>query len=339
MSYVSNKNTENDPFAGFASCPDKTRNYLENSIENQIIWKQKSEETIREFIANLPSFKIFREAYAFLADKRHSIAVELKQRPNDYKKRIDLYGVFRQEEDHYRQSVTAGDGEQYWKWQKKKIFELTYKLIEPVKSIRIFQTQPGYLYENHFMTCLKEKVVVDDKYATYYCISIKFPNDERPNESLSYSHKLSQIELFDFEINKRFNLIRVEYTPIDSDKMEGNYFIANKYFQAMLNWKKEEGMEKFMIYAAKFAYFTAHYLIVKHGNSSMIEWMLRAIAFRNGIYLGRFNFSDGISWDFKALLTPDINEYIKWFCEQLFIDTALLPAASVTSEFTFEQSK
>lgn len=326
-----------DPYAGFASCPDTQRAYFSYSKENHIRWMQKSEETIRDFITKLSTFQNFREAYTYLANMRQQIAIELKQIPENG--RADLYGTLRHEGDHYRQSVSAGDGERFWKWQKKKIFELTYQLIEPLGKIKIFNMQPGYLYENKFMTCLKEKVIVDDNNATYYCISIKFPFEEVPMEHVAHSHTLSQIELYDFEVNKKVNLIRIEYTPVDHQNVLGNYLALDKYYQLLLNWRPEEGIDKFFIYAAKIAFLSAHLLIVKHGNSSIIEWLLRAIAYNKGIWLGRFSYADGISWDFKALLTPNINDYAKWFHEKLFVDYITIDPSIAAREFNFQEQK
>jgi hypothetical protein len=196
--------------------------------------------------------------------------------------------------------------------------------------------QPSYLYEDKYMTCLKEQVAVEDKNATYYCATIKFPFDEAPYHHMAYSHTLSHIELYDFELDKRFNLIRVEYTPVDIQNMVGNYLIIDKYYKAMLSWKREDGADKFFQQAAKLAYITAHLMLVKHGNAAIIEWLFRGVAYKHGIKLGHFNYKEGISWDFKAILTPNINDYIKWFCENLFEDYALLSQSRESQkEFNF----
>jgi hypothetical protein len=322
-----------DSYEGFTSCPDTRRVYVMQSKENQIKWMLKSEEIIREFISRLATFKNFYEAYSYLANARHQIALALKQRGEDG--RMDLYGIFRMEGDHYRQSVSAGDGEQFWKWQKNKIFELVYKIIEPVKNIKIFPMQPGYIYENDDMTCLEEKVVVDDKEATYFCVTIKFPFKEIPLQHVAYSHTLSQIELYDFGIDKRFNLIRVEYTPIDNRNIIGNYIILDKHYQSILKWQPKEGIKQFFIHFSKLAYMSAHLMLVKHGNAAIMEWMMRAIAYKQGIKIGKFNYSEGISWDFKALLTTNIDDYEKWFLDKLFIGYTLLDKSKSNSDFSF----
>lgn len=322
-----------DPYEGFSSCPDARRAYLLQSKENQIQWMIKSEEVIRKFITQLASFKDFRQAYSYLANQRHQLALELNHKGDDG--RTDHFGLFRLEGDHYRHSVSAGEGENFWKWQKNKLFELTYQLIEPVKRIKIFAMKPGYLYEDKNMTCLKEQVVVDDKNAIYYCVTVKFPFEDAPIQHVAYSRLLSQIELYDFEEDKRFNLIRIEYTPADNQNTTGNYLILDKYYQKLLNWKSEDGIENFLKNAAKLAFMTSHLLLVKHGNNAMIEWLIRAVAYHKGIKIGRFNHSEGVSWDFKAILTPDINHYVKWFCEKLFVDYKLLNPSENNADFSF----
>lgn len=324
-----------DPFEGYASCPDTRRAYLSYSKENQTYWLQKSEEAIRKYLARIHSFKSFREAYAFLAGERHQIAIDLKQRTDEG--RTDYYGCFRNEGDHMRQSVSSGDGEQFWKWQKNMIFELTYNLVAPVKKIKLSEVKPGYIYEDKYLTCLKENVFVDDKEATYYCITTKFPADLSPADIL-HSTTLSQIELYDFGDNKRFNLIRIEYTPIDNQTIAGNYAVVDSYYQALLHWKPDDGVEKFLSDSAKLAFLTANFLFVKQGNSGIIEWMLRAMAFKHGIDLGRFNHAENISWDFKAILTPDLSDYVKWYTLKLFNHYSV-HANQKTEEFSFIREK
>src|SRR5579885_649441 len=321
-----------DPFDVYASCPDTRRAYLSHSKENQAYWMLKSEETVRDYLARLDSFANFRDAYAFLADKRHQIAVDLKQRTDEG--RTDYYGNFRQEGDHLRQSVSFGDGEQFWRWQKKRIFELTYKLVTPVRNIQLPDAKPGYIFEDDYLTCLKEKVFVDEKEATYYCITVKFPAGICPAD-LIHSDSLSQIELYDFTDNEKFNLIRIEYTPVDNRTINGNYSVVDLYYHALLDWKPEDGIVSFLAHSAKLSFLTAHFLFVKQGNSGIIEWMVRAIAFKHGIYLGKFNYSENISWDFKAILTPNLYDYVVWYTTKLFSRYLYLNKLNNTEKFSF----
>lgn len=320
--------THEDPFAGFASNPDKLRAYASYSLETQLSWKQKSEDAIREFLQHNSEFKNFFDAYSFFATKRHEFAAELKQKSDEG--RTDYYGAFRKEGDHSRRAITRGDGEQFWKWQKNKIFELTYDLIAPVKQSK------KHSYENQFITCLKEKVAVDEKNATYYSLSIKFPR-ELMIDNHDHPPSLAHIELYDFDANAKFNLIRIEYVPVDNRFTAGNYQIANHFYTAMLDWQRKDDVKKFIENAAKLSYFIAHLMPVKEGNAAIMEWLMRALAFNKGIELGHFNHAEGISWDFKALLTVNINDYVKWFSENLFDHYTLLDQQQ-SAQFHFPEN-
>ena len=98
-----------------------------------------------------------------------------------------------------------------------------------------------------------------------------------------------------------------------------------------------ESIEKYLSTAARLSYLLAHILPIRQGNSAVIEWMLRAIAFRNGLDMGYFNLAEDISWDFKAILTPNRNDYIKWYTEKLFVAALLLDNHYHSRLFTFNQ--
>jgi hypothetical protein len=309
-----------DPYAGYASCPDTQRAFNSYSNENQLQWVKKSELIVSEFIAKLPEFKDFKEAYAFLAKKRNEVAVELKQRNDEA--RTEYYGVFRKEEDHFRKIISAGDGEQYWKWQKNKVFELVYQLIQPAIDQHNSDKYTGYVYEDDYVGCLKQQVTVDAKEATYYSVTIKYPDTQLHLDHDKHLDTLSAIEVFDYVDNKKLNMVRIEYTPINN--LEKYYINADVYYQLLLKWQPQEGLAVFFENAAKLAYLLAHLMLVKQGNVGIIEWMLRGVAFKNGIQLGQFNHSEGISWDFKAIFTPNRADYVKWFFEKAFYDYSML---------------
>lgn len=326
-----NQDIHDDPFGGYASNPDKLRAYATYSQETQLHWKQNSEAVIRDFVAKLPSFKNFLEAYSFLARKRHEFATEYKQKSDEG--RTNYYGAFRNEGDHSRRSITAGDGEQFWKWQKDKIFELTYALLAGLNQCD--KANNNHHIENEYVSCIKEKVSVEDKNATYYSASIKFPTKEFEINGKIHSQTLAHIELYDFDDNNKFNLIRIEYVPVDNRFVDGNYQIANHFYMALLNWQASQGLPLFLESAAKLSYLIAHLMPVKEGNAAIMEWLLRGIAFKKGVKLGHFNHHEGISWDFKALLTPNVKDYVKWFSENLFDHCEIEDTTKRSKEFSF----
>jgi len=324
-----------DPYAGYASCPDTHQSYIADSRNSQVLWIEKSQQTIQDYIDHLATFTDFKSAYAFLAQKRHHIALELRQRNEEG--RTDYFGAFRQEGDHFRHTVYSGDREQFWKWQKTKIFELAYKLIEPAKNSMIQDRKTGYVYEDEHLGCLKELVSIDDNQATYYCVMIKFPHDKAFISSIEQLHLLSTVELFDFQENKKLNMIRIEYTPVNSITSDHHYQLLNHLYNLLLGWNQRARIDDFLTIAGKMAFMLSHFLPVKRGNASITEWMLRAIAFNKGIKLGYFNHAEGISWDFKAILTPDLQEYIKWFRSSAFLDYALIPDEEIAQGFKFDK--
>lgn len=322
-----------DPFDGYSSCPDTSRIYQHISADNQMRWMQKSERAIQKFIECLPSLQNFHEAYVFLAHHRHEIAFELKQKSEEGL--TDNFGLFRTEGDHFRQTISAGDGEQFWKWQKAKIFELTYALVTPLRENPINPTEAKYYIEDDFLTCMREKVMVDEKSATYFCVNIKFSKNMTILKQVKCAPFLAQIELFDYDDYPNLNTIRIEYTPIDNSNMPGHLQILNMYYHAMLAWSPADGVTQFLADAANLSYLLAHFLFVKQGNSGIVEWMIRAIAFNNGLALGKFNRASGISWDFKAILTPDPKQYQNWFATSLFADWTLIDPVKMTPKFSY----
>ena len=191
------------------------------------------------------------------------------------------------------------------------------------------------MFEDEHKICLQERVNVERMDATYYCVTIKFFHDEEIS-SILHAGTLSMIELFEFDEQPNSDLIRIEYTPINNNYAKNHYQIANHYYRNLLNWRPDNTVEKFLSDAAKLFYLIAHLLPIKQGNCAVMEWMLRGIAFKHGIEIGYFNFSEGISWDFKAILTPNQNDYIKWYREKLFKSWSLVDINDSTRLFTFK---
>ena len=76
----------------------------------------------------------------------------------------------------------------------------------------------------------------------------------------------------------------------------------------------------------------AHILPVWRGNAGIMQWIITALARNRGIALGNPNQKAGISWDFKALVTPSMESYTAWFAEHVFVEAK--PMAAATSEAT-----
>lgn len=118
-----------------------------------------------------------------------------------------------------------------------------------------------------------------------------FDKDKRNHE---FSKSLSQIYLQ--EENGR-RVIRIQYTPINKYNQPGNFMIAEKYLQELLelDTTKENFMQDFLIQAGRLAHIMAHIFPFKLGSAGITEWLLRAAAHSKGINLGEFNLSEGLS--------------------------------------------
>ena len=115
MTHEKHASINDDPFNGYASCPDKCRAYISTP---EIINKYgcKSTSIIRNSY-KIDSFKTSMMRMPFL--RIEGMMWHLSLNKNLMKVEWIITYTFRNEDDHFRLSISAGDGE-YLKWQKKK---------------------------------------------------------------------------------------------------------------------------------------------------------------------------------------------------------------------------
>lgn len=90
-----------------------------------------------------------------------------------------------------------------------------------------------------------------------------------------------------------------------------------------------EGMNQFLENAGKISYILARMQPVGRGNSAIVEWMIRGLAQTKNIELGPFNPDEKIGWDFKAFLTPQMQDYAHWFSKKAFAHSQLKNVSSL----------
>ncbi|KTC67779.1 LidE [Legionella birminghamensis] len=95
---------------------------------------------------------------------------------------------------------------------------------------------------------------------------------------------------------------------------ERQFAKADLIFQKCINWQPEDGHEAFLVNIARLCHFFAVFEPLDSGNSAIVEWMIRGIGIYKGLELGPFNW-DELGWDFKAFLTPNVDDYVEWFVE------------------------
>lgn len=331
------KDAKTEAYGISPSCPDVRAAFKD---VDQTQWVNFSKNTIDEFRKRLPEFKNFHEAYDFLRLKRkEATAFDSRdtEEVKDYGEPRPRYG------GHPVEDIFPNrEGTQPWENQKIKIEELAYQLLTEAKAAEkngtysIAET-PDYSFSiNQYGT-----VEIPDSDgnavsvgATSYNITIKSPKFEGLDDKFdspfdSYQKRLGTIEISECD-EKKYNRIRLHYAGFPPTL--GDNELADRYYKELLEWKKEEGVEKFMITAGKLTHLEAHLLPAKRGSAAILEWMIRGIAAEKGVNLGSFNHEEGISWDLKALLTPNRDKYAEWYAKKAFTSIELSPDPNLSAE-------
>ena len=108
------------------------------------------------------------------------------------------------------------------------------------------------------------------------------------------------------------------YRDFNKYNVVGDYFSAQALYDDLLAWTPSNSIDDFLTYAAKFSYFMTHCFFVRRGTASITEWIIRGVALHHGIILSDFK-EDTIGWPWRALTTPNINDYITWYRENCFV--------------------
>lgn len=337
--------------SGFASHPDNAQAHAHVDQEK---WLNKSKQTINKFVQKLPKdqatpadekpFKSFEDAYKFLAKDRHRIASELGH--GEKSGRIEDYGHLRGEMTGAVEEVYDADIPQSWSGMRKNLFALFDQLIQRSEEKNKYDKSKAgnYTFKDADCVCFKrEQTTEDGKRFNIYMVTVKSPHKSQQVDGKNHSTTLATIHMreytnkVDAATDPKFKWMGIEYAPINKYDQKGDFNLANRYYQAILSISEsgKDKIESFLKHLGRLAHLLAHLLPVKLGNAGIMEWMMRGLAFKNGINLGAFNYSEGVSWDFKALLTPNREEYANWFYEKAFANIQLLTKEEIANGFLF----
>jgi hypothetical protein len=315
----------------FASSTSREKEYTRGNQQKQQAWLDESERVINHFLLRLErdEFKSFDEVVSWMGQERCLIAIKfvhgdfhdiaLKQKYSDPVYMKELSGVV-SKNPHW-----------YLEWQKqKKLFNgpLLYGRPKGKLKSKIHQketvadqvdnwlnkSQRDRLFAS--LEKLTENPSTDFECKTEHTedgtshkITFKFP-EPFPGP---HSDPILEILFINRKENREATFI---HPTVLKDVQDGNLSALNNYWQKLKNWNVEEGIEVFFQHMAKIAHLSACLPYFDRGTSSVVEWLMRGIAYNKGIYLGPF--SSDMSWDFKAFYTPCVAEYAQWLQEKAF---------------------
>ncbi|HAU1320201.1 TPA: hypothetical protein F8R96_04525 [Legionella pneumophila] len=326
----------------------ETSNHMASSIDRlkdfdrskQNLWLKYSEDIINDFCALLPEFPKIKPkvredircpeealltqvgcAYAFLASKRREVAKLLKHGPLRHQ-----FGLFNKPGfasiDDFNLSKDIPS-------QKDKIYEYLSLLISQSNPF-VEVKQNNREAEGFSIYTITFKMKPDE----IEQVHIKNLNSNKP---FIENDTVLTITFNDYGKNDNRTSIVIDHCPTpfaENYTSESSYFkvqfeLIEPYFQACLVWEPSEGMNQFLENAGKIAYILARMQPVGRGNSAIVEWMIRGLAQTKNIELGPFNPDEKIGWDFKAFLTPQMQDYAHWFSEKAFAHSQLKNVSSL----------
>lgn len=332
----------------FASNPIAAQFYK----ENQEKWLKLSADTINLFIQNV-TLSTFEKAYDFLSAERQKIAVLLGHGHKE--NRTKHYGVRRNTDigEFFSENKSINTG---WQEITDLVYESVWQLInnllknpdiKPIPSENsdkhesiLWLESCEYRGPDYILThdTFLQKRKIGEKQIEEFIIYIK--NEEKEIDGKKVSPFLSRIHLRKYthptkEDEPDFNQILLHYAKIKKETLPGDLLLLERYFQTLCSTQHGD-IEAFLKHAARLAHLMAQLTLVRLGNASITEWMLRGVAFKKGIDLGPFNHSESLGWDIKALLTPNRNDYTQWFVSSAFSHPQLLSPKQRQGLFTFQ---
>lgn len=337
-----------NPYSLFSKTSDaKDISHMASSVDRQKdfdsskqdLWLKYSDEIIDELCALLPDFPDEKPqlrsdircpeevlltqtgcAYAFLASKRREVAKILKHAPLRHQ-----FGLFNKAGfasiDDFNLSKDIPS-------QKDKIYELVSLLIS----------------ESHPFVEVTKNNKDSESHSVYTITFKKKPYEREQLHSKNLDSPMPFIEddtaltvtFHDYGKNDARTSIIIDHIPTpfaENYANQSSYFkvqfeLLEPYFQSCLAWEPSDGIDQFLLNAGKLAYSLARMQPVGRGNSAIVEWLIRGLARAKNIELGVFNHNEHIGWDFKAFLTPEMQDYADWFSKKAFVDSRLNDSSS-----------
>jgi hypothetical protein len=338
---------------GHGASRDDTERYREGQEQWQS-FVTKSVQQISQGLNN-QQFEYFHEVFAELAKGRASIAKDIGQQPKD--KRKNQFGLFPSENRRSFEQI-ARRGESDWSAWKNQAPAITAHIEAIVAALgrgesisgisvkrldthdpdereldRLFETEGTdevWIFEFKSPKLDRSAIDIPDIYsaADHVCDNIRGRSMNVPEstDAVRHGHRLA---LFKVAMKEgKVNGLLLEYPSHNAYLSLGDYLIADQLFKDLNKWTPEDGLEEFKRRAAKLAHFTCHHLFIERGTASVAEIMLQGIAQSKGIDLGNVGQREDIGWAWKALVTPDADQYATWFQSNAYMNAKVLTATA-----------
>jgi hypothetical protein len=313
------ENEQINPYGLFApgsALTDNAQRYRSDQGE----WLNFSESTINKLIKMMADSRVtFEELYRFTAKQRGIIAQKLGHVHLPGTTDSSAYGQFRDAVDGMLadsfETFFNKECEQPWPRQKQHIFAAVNALVENRSN---WKSRNVHIERSEINTPLfSDGRMIIDQGSEEFVIDI--------SQTLGRDiYDLSRIVFVHNPHNISEDVIQIFYTDLEVLPMSIGFEFLNKLYRSMMSAQVtdcKESRQSFLKNLGKLMHFMANFMPTLRGNASCCEWIMRAAGFNKGIEIGEFNLeAGGLSWDLKALITPDPTVYADWFSKEAILD-------------------
>lgn len=286
------------------------------SSSDQTAWQERSRQVISTVVESLKKNKSFFELLTYLGEERNRIARDLghfhKEKGND-----KPFGCFSSSRMQHGEGANSAPPV-----AQKMLLEYLNK--GKLKKIKKSWRENRYLYAISEPYLIPFNIPATAGFVEKYHDETRRSMEESMlNEIKRAFDKTSELPpLSELSIKSTSPLeFNLDYPAFSSKDLVIHYIFAQKYYTNLLNWDEGKGLDDFLENAAKLSYLLAHRLPFQRGTSSIVEWMIKGIA----EYKGLKNFpmkvyenieGEELNWSWRALIEPDIKDYIQWYSLQ-----------------------
>jgi hypothetical protein len=274
---------------------------------DQNLWEMRSQAIIQQVATELKS------KYLYLPDLLQDLALErrsIAEAVHDPKAK--QFGSFCTETMDGSEVILVGEH------RREEVIPIVEGILLAGKSI------PGgimYTFKNHFIG-LKPSTDLENKRLKAIWASDVL-HDSRIGTGAAFQNLFTDYNYgFSKELSTLYKSkngdLWLRYRPYNRYDLVGDYFAAQALYDDLVNWDPQQDLNSYLTCAAKFSYLMAHGFFVRRGTAAMVEWIIRGIAKHHGLKPGDFK-EDALGWPWRALTTPNLEDYITWFVNNSFI--------------------
>lgn len=285
-----------------------------SSLSKQERWEEFSEKTTSNLAKMMKKRPSFTDVLTYLAEQRSAIANELGHlhKTKNGEGTSAPFGRFSNSRMFHYETATSAP-------QVAKT-----KLLEYLKNGKLKQIRTSWRGNKYKFPIPEPYVLVPSDLSTIvqfvrYNHDVRRANLDERTKRQKFMDPVSESPLSELRIVNESPLeFTLEYPLFTSVDLIMHYAIAVEYYNNLLNWNEEKGLDNFLENSAKLSYFLAHRLPIERGTSAIVEWMIKGIAQFKGLE----NFpakvyetidGEALNWSWRALIEPDINNYIQWY--------------------------